>query len=80
MTEAPPCAGCRHYHANSDRCQRPVPSYWNAAANQRRSRLWTSAAAERVDGKTLTRRWRCGVAGHYFEPAVAPIGAESSAA
>jgi hypothetical protein len=63
----PPCTGCIHLQGKAI-CGRPVPSYWNPATNQRRSRVASSIEMERSDRKVLgSKRVRCGPQGRYFE-------------
>jgi len=52
MNTSPACEHCAHLQGTSQ-CGRPVPSYWNAATNQRRSRLCVPITAERSDRKVL---------------------------
>ena len=67
-TDAPLCQDCAHLQGTSQ-CGRPVPSYWNPATNQRRSRLSTPISAERSDRKVLGGgRLRCGPHGAFFAP------------
>lgn len=74
---APACFDCIHLQGKTI-CGRPVPSYWNPAANQRRSRVASSIQMERTDRKVLgSKRVRCGTAGIYFEPKGPPIGGKS---
>lgn len=72
---APSCTDCIHLQGTST-CGRPVPSYWNPATNQRRSRVAAPIAMERTDRKVLgSKRVRCGTEAIYFEPKGPPIGA-----
>ena len=79
MSEPPTCGDCRHFNPKAGTCNRPVASTWNAATNQRRSRLCTPATSERQGVKTLARRWKCGPLGLFFERATAPIGGSTIA-
>ena len=69
--EPPDCADCAHCWRGIT-CQRPVPSYWNAATSQRRSRLHVGIAVERSDARVFgsrgSARQRCGPAGIHFSP------------
>lgn len=69
--DPPDCADCAHCWRGVT-CQRPVPSYWNAATNQRRSRLHVGIAVERSDARVFAAsrlaRQRCGPAGIHFFP------------
>lgn len=79
MRLEPPCADCIHLQGTST-CGRPVPSYWNPATSQRRSRVASSIEMERSDRKVLgSKRVRCGTAGLYFEAKGPPIGGKSAA-
>ena len=79
MSDAPACIDCAHLQGTSQ-CGRPVPSYWNSATSQRRSRLAVEASLERSDRKVFGRgRERCGPDGLFFAPNI-PIGAVPVAA
>lgn len=68
MGQTPSCTDCVHLQGKTI-CGRPVPSYWNPARNQRRSRVASSIEMERSDRKVLgSKRVRCGPTGIYFEP------------
>ena len=68
MNTSPACEHCAHLQGTSQ-CGRPVPSYWNAATNQRRSRLCVPISAERSDRKVLGGgRLRCGPQAAFFSP------------
>lgn len=67
MNLEPPCTDCVHLQGTSI-CGRPVPSYWNPATGQRRSRVASSIAMERSDRKVFgSKRVRCGPTAIYFE-------------
>ena len=73
----PDCHDCIHLQGKTT-CGRPVPSYWDPARNQRRSRVARSIESERTDRKVLgSNRVRCGTTGIYFEPKGPPIGGMS---
>jgi len=77
LQNVPECADCIHLQGKTT-CGRPVPSYWNPATNQRRSRVAASIEMERTDRKVLgSKRVRCGTAGIYFEAKGPPIGGKS---
>ena len=72
MSAAPVCQDCAHLQGTAQ-CGRPVASFWNAATNQRRSRLSVPISAERSDRKVLGGgRLRCGPQAAFFQPRCAP--------
>lgn len=62
----PSCSDCAHCHTGW--CVRSIGRHFNAGSNSYRSRLNVSCAHERASERTLTRRWKCGPSGRYFEP------------
>lgn len=74
MTDAPSCSDCAH--CSHGWCVRSIGRHFNAGFNGYRSRLNVSCANERASERTLTRRWKCGASGRYFEPkgVSAPMG------
>lgn len=68
MNVSPSCEMCAHLQGKTQ-CGRPVPSYWNPATNQRRSRVASSIEMERSDRKVLGNlRERCGPHAQFFSP------------
>jgi hypothetical protein len=68
VSDVPSCTDCEHLQGKAQ-CGRPVPSYWNPATNQRRSRLSVEAHLERSDRKVFgAHRLRCGPQGVFFMP------------
>lgn len=76
--DTPSCLNCLHVNPRAETCNRPVPSHWNPATRQRRSRLSVPIASERSGERTLTKRWKCGPRGLYFEPGAHPAAAGST--
>jgi hypothetical protein len=63
---APSCDDCIHLQGKAQ-CGRPVPSYWNPATNQRRSRVAASIEIERSTRKVIGNlRERCGPNAQFF--------------
>lgn len=73
----PSCSDCAH--CSHGWCVRSIGTHFNGGINGYRSRLNVSCASERASDRTLTRRWRCGPVGRFFETkAMAlPIGGKS---
>lgn len=62
----PSCSDCTH--CSNGWCNRSIGRHFSAGSNSYRSRLNVSCANERASERTLTRRWKCGPSGRYFEP------------
>jgi hypothetical protein len=65
IADAPSCSDCAH--CSHGWCRRSVGKHFDVGSNGYRSRLDVSCANERGSDRTLTRRWRCGPVGRYFE-------------
>lgn len=66
MIDAPSCSDCAH--CSNGWCVRSVGKHFDVGSNGYRSRLNVSCAGERASERALTKRWKCGPSGRYFEP------------
>lgn len=66
MIDAPSCSDCAH--CSNGWCKRSVGKHFDVGSNGYRSRLNVSCAGERASDRALTKRWKCGPMGRYFEP------------